>query len=150
VLGVSPSVHTAHPTAALQKSTGPVRVVYTAWSNLSKTRGMADGQVSFHDPKQCLYTQVLQRENSIINRLEKTRVEKPTAFIRESKEAYDAQVRAREKEAKRAYAEQAQADKLRHAQEKADRSYDSLFKQEDMVSNAEIGASSSNADDDFM
>jgi hypothetical protein len=133
-----------------KKETGSVRVVYTAWSNLHKTKGMADGQVSFKDNKACMYTTVLQRENAIVNRLEKTRVEKPTAFIRESKEAYDAECRAKEKEAKRAYAEKAAAEKLKHAQDKDARSYDSLFKAEDMISNAEMGVSSSNAEEDFM
>lgn len=77
---------------------------------------MADGQVSFHSNKQCMYTQVLQRENAIINRLEKTRTEKPTIFIRESREAYDAAIRAKEKEVKRQAAQQAQEDKARYQQ----------------------------------
>lgn len=139
-----------------KKTTGKVRIVYTAWSNLYKTKGMADGQVGFSDAKQCLYTEVIARENAVINRLEKTRVEKATAFIRESKEAYDAGVRAKEKAAKRAYAAQVQADKERFAEEKEARSYDSLFKPELMVSNAELAAAASssggqmNAEDDFM
>lgn len=61
---------------------GKVRIVYTAWENLHKTRGMETGQVGFHDMRKCYYTDVMQRENAIINRLEKTRVEKPTTFIR--------------------------------------------------------------------
>jgi hypothetical protein len=65
-----------------KKETGSVRIVYTPWQNLYKTRGMADGQVSFKDNKQCMYTTVLSRENAIVNRLDKTKVEKPTAFIR--------------------------------------------------------------------
>jgi hypothetical protein len=99
---------------------------------------------------QCLYTEVIARENAIVNRLEKTRAEKPTTFIRESWEAHEAELRAREKDAKRASAAQAQADKERFAQEKEARSYDSLFKAENMVSNAELAASASNAEDDFM
>lgn len=133
-----------------KKATGAVRVVYTPWSNLYKTRGMADGQVGFHDNKQCLYTQVLQRENAIVNRLDKTRVEKATTFIRESREAFDAEQRRKEKDAKRAYQAAAQAEKVKFAEDKAARSYDLLFKPEDMVSNAELGSSSSNAEDDFM
>lgn len=99
---------------------------------------------------QCLYTEVIARENAIVNRLEKTRIEKPTTFIRESWEAHEAELRAREKDAKRASAAQAQADKERYAQERESRSYDSLFKAENMVSNAELAASASNAEDDFM
>ena len=54
-------------------------------------------------------------ENAIVNRLEKTRIEKPTTFIRESWEAHEADLRSREKDAKRANAAQAQADKERFA-----------------------------------
>jgi hypothetical protein len=93
---------------------------------------------------------VLSRENAIINRLDKTRVEKPTLFIRESKEAYDATCRAKEKDAKRASAAAAVAEKQQHAADKAARSYDSLFKPELMTSNAEHAASSVNIEEDFM
>jgi hypothetical protein len=34
-----------------KKSTGKVRIVYTLWSNLHKTKGMADGAVAFHDDR---------------------------------------------------------------------------------------------------
>jgi len=135
-----------------KKETGKVRVVYTPWPNLLKTKGMADGQVGFRDARACAYTEVLARENAIVNRLEKTRTEKPTKFIRESREEFDAQQRAAEKEAKRAHAAAVQAEKERFAAEKEARSYDSLFKPEEMVSNAEVAASSSSAniEDDFM
>jgi len=133
-----------------KKATGKVRVVYTLWSNLHKTKGMADGSVDFKDNRACLYTEVLQRENAIINRLEKTRVEKPTTFIRESKEAYDAGCRAKEKEAKRASAAAAQAEKEKFAKDKEARSYDSLFTEDAMTSNAENAAAATNIEDDFM
>lgn len=132
-----------------KKSTGKVRVIYTPCSNLHKTRGMEDGQVGFKQQKECLYTDVLQRENAIINRLEKTRVEKPTKFIRESREEYDAQQRRLEKDAKRQAVEAAKAEKERFAAEKEARSYDSLFAEENMVSNAENAAAALD-DDDFM
>lgn len=132
-----------------KKTTGKVRIIYTPWSNLHKTRGMEDGQVGFKEMKQCFYTEVEKRENAIVNRLEKTRVEKPTKFIKESRDAFDAAERAKEKDAKRAAAAQVQADKERYAAEKAARSYDSLFAEENMVSNAENAASAMD-DDDFM
>ena len=47
----------------------------------------------------------------------------------ESREEYAAVLRAREKEAKRAFAEKTQADKLKFAQDKQARSYDNLFKE---------------------
>lgn len=133
-----------------KKETGKVRVVYTLWSNLHKTKGMADGSVDFHNDRACQYTEVLARDNAIVNRLDKTRVEYPSKFIREAREGYDTEMRAREKEAKKAHAAQTQADKERHAKEREARSYDSLFKPELMTSNAEHAASATNLEDDFM
>ena len=132
-----------------KKETGRVRIVYTPWSNLLKTKGMDDGQVAYVDPKACCYTEVLARDNAIVNRLMKTRVEKATAFIKASREEYEADQRAKEREAKRAHQAAVKAEKERYAAEKEAKSYDSLFKPEDMVSNAEMAASS-NAEDDFM
>lgn len=34
-----------------KKATGKVRIVYTLWSNLHKTKGMADGSVDFKENK---------------------------------------------------------------------------------------------------
>lgn len=75
-----------------------VTVIYTPWSNLRKDGSMAVGQVSFKDPKKvsfkhsslcyassgwtcvcwCQVKKILvpQRENGIVNRLNKTKVEK--------------------------------------------------------------------------
>ncbi len=133
-----------------KKTTGKVRIVYTLWANLHKTRGMADGSVEFKKDKDCCYTEVIARENAIVNRLEKTRLEKSTSFIKQSREEYEAIVRGREKEAKRAAVAAAQAEKEKFAQEKQAKSYDELFKPENMTSNVEHAASASNLDDDFM
>jgi len=133
-----------------KKSTGKVRIVYTMCDNLHKTKGMEDGQVGFHKMNRCYYTEVLERENAIINRLVKTKIEKPTKYIQESREAHDAELRVREKEEKRRAVAEAKAQKEAYAREKEARSYDSLFTEDAMVSNAEMAASSSNAEDDFM
>lgn len=53
-----------------------VTVIYTPWSNLKKTGDMATGQVGFKDNKLVKKVHVEQRENGIVNRLNKTRVEK--------------------------------------------------------------------------
>ena len=53
-----------------------VTVIYTPWSNLKKDGSMAVGQVSFHDPRKVKRVLVPTRENAIINRLNKTKVEK--------------------------------------------------------------------------
>lgn len=51
-------------------------VIYTPWSNLRKDGSMAAGQVSFKDPRKVRKVLVPQRENPIVNRLNKTKVEK--------------------------------------------------------------------------
>lgn len=53
-----------------------VTVIYTPWSNLKKTGDMATGQVGFKDQKMVRKVHVEKRENPIVNRLNKTRVEK--------------------------------------------------------------------------
>ncbi|RDL39036.1 DUF814-domain-containing protein [Venustampulla echinocandica] len=53
-----------------------VTVIYTPWSNLRKDGSMAVGQVSFKDPRKVKRILVAQRENPIVNRLNKTKEEK--------------------------------------------------------------------------
>ena len=51
-------------------------VIYTPWSNLHKTGAMATGQVGFKDQKMVRRVYVEKRENAIVNRLNKTKVER--------------------------------------------------------------------------
>lgn len=44
------------------------------WSNLKKTQAMVDGQVGFHDEKAVRKIRVEKKDNSITNRLTKTKV----------------------------------------------------------------------------
>ncbi|KAF1826129.1 DUF814-domain-containing protein [Dissoconium aciculare CBS 342.82] len=53
-----------------------VTVIYTPWSNLKKSGNMATGQVGFKDQKLVKRLYVEKRENPIVNRLNKTKVEK--------------------------------------------------------------------------
>ncbi|KAK7527011.1 uncharacterized protein IWZ02DRAFT_514967 [Phyllosticta citriasiana] len=53
-----------------------ITIIYTPWSNLKKDGSMAVGQVGFKDNKKVKRVYVAARENSIVNRLNKTRVEK--------------------------------------------------------------------------
>jgi hypothetical protein len=53
-----------------------VPIIYTMWSNLRKADGMADGQVGYHNRRAVKHTVVEHRINAIVNRLQKTRVEK--------------------------------------------------------------------------
>jgi len=51
-------------------------VIYTPWSNLKKDGSMATGQVGFKDNRLVKRVYVEKRENAIVNRLNKTKVEK--------------------------------------------------------------------------
>lgn len=127
-----------------------ITIIYTPWSNLRKDGSMATGQVSFHNPKLVRKVLARTRENPIVNRLNKTRVEK-FPDLRTEKEDFLKQKRHSERKVRE---QQRDLDK----QEKRDReqlkwqkehAYDDMFSEENM-------AASSNQDrdsdflDDFM
>ncbi|TDL18344.1 cytoplasmic protein [Rickenella mellea] len=99
-------------------------IIYTPGDNLKKTGDMAVGQVSFHSDKLVLH--IPQRENAIVNRLNKTKEER---VVDHEQERVD-RVKAENAKRRIAAAAKKQADaelaKQREA-EKAARSYDSLF-----------------------
>merc|ERR1719481_2177447 len=76
-----------------------VDVVYTMWENLHKTASMDVGQIGFHKQKAVKKIRLAARENAIVNRLNKTKVEKQVDF-RAERENRD---RAERDEKKRAF-----------------------------------------------
>jgi len=123
-----------------------VEVLYTPWSNLLKTNGMATGEVSFSNNAKVKKLQIKAKNNKILNRLEKkTRTEKFPDLEKEKIQA--------EKEKKRIAREAMIAKKqeeLRLEQEKKEqealKSYDSLFDESTMRSNYDNG----DLEEDFM
>ncbi|KAF4363724.1 hypothetical protein G4B88_000953 [Cannabis sativa] len=73
-----------------------IDVVYTPWSNLKKTTSMDTGQVSFHNSKMVRTVRVERRINEIVNRLNRTKVER-TPDLRVEREAANAVERAERK-----------------------------------------------------
>jgi len=69
-----------------------ITVIYTPWSNLKKDGSMATGQVGFKDNKKVKRVYVSQRENAIVNRLNKTKVEKHPD-LRQEKEDREKELR---------------------------------------------------------
>jgi hypothetical protein len=51
-------------------------ILYTPWSNLKKDGSMETGQVTFHKQNLVKKVFIQERENAIINRLNKTKEEK--------------------------------------------------------------------------
>ncbi|UPK89254.1 hypothetical protein LCI18_000189 [Fusarium solani-melongenae] len=151
-----------------------ITVIYTPWSNLKKDGSMAVGQVGFKDQRKvrvstepCITTTppplstdshpaqvkrvlVPQRENPIVNRLNKTKVEQKPDFKQEKDDRLKElrrQDQAAQQQRRKEEARQAQEWKEKKWQK--DHAYDDLFTDENM-------AGSSNQDrgedweDDFM
>ncbi len=78
-----------------------ITVIYTPWSNLKKDGSMAVGQVSFKDQKKVKRILVPQRENAMVNRLNKTKVEKQPD-LRQEKEDRLKELRKRDQQAQQA------------------------------------------------
>ncbi|GLB38560.1 putative protein with domain of unknown function (DUF814) [Lyophyllum shimeji] len=101
-------------------------IIYTPGDNLKKTGDMAVGQVSFHNDKRVKRVHVAKRENAIVNRLNKTKVETEVDHEQERVDRIKKESAIR----RAAAAEKKKADlelaRQREA-EKAARSYDTLF-----------------------
>ncbi|KAG1849865.1 cytoplasmic protein [Suillus tomentosus] len=105
-------------------------IIYTPGSNLKKSGDMAVGQVSFHSDKQVKRVHIPKRENVIVNRLNKTKVERDVDHEQERIERIkkeNAEKRVIAAQNKKAEAELAKAREA----EKASRSYDLLFEVEE-------------------
>ncbi|KAJ5772670.1 coiled-coil domain-containing protein 25 [Penicillium odoratum] len=123
-----------------------ITIIYTPWSNLQKDGSMATGQVSFHNPKLVRKVLVRARENPIVNRLNKTRVEKFPDF-RAEKEEYLKKKRQLERKAREQLKEKEKQEKREREQLKwqKDHAYDDIFSEENME-----GSSNQDRDPDFL
>ncbi|KZT12187.1 cytoplasmic protein [Laetiporus sulphureus 93-53] len=124
-------------------------IIYTPADNLKKTGDMAVGQVSFHNDKQVKRIHVPKRENPIVNRLSKTKVERQVDHEQERIDRIkeeNAIQRAAAAAKKKADAELA----LAREAEKAARSYDTLFSQEDDQGDEPVKRSVREMEEDFM
>ncbi|KAH8907156.1 DUF814-domain-containing protein [Coniochaeta sp. PMI_546] len=127
-----------------------ITIIYTPWSNLKKDGSMAAGQVSFHDNKKVKRILVPERENAIINRLNKTKVEKHPD-LRQEKEDHLKELRKRDQAAQLARKKE-EARIMKERQEKKwqkDHAYEELFSEENMAA-ASNQERDENWEDDFM
>ncbi|KAF2275553.1 DUF814-domain-containing protein [Westerdykella ornata] len=123
-----------------------ITIVYTPWSNLKKDGSMAVGQVGFKDQRKVRRIHVTQRENAIVNRLNKTKVEKFPDLAME-KENRLKELRKRDRAAQQARQKE-EARIAKERKEKAwqrDHAYDDLFTEENMAQ-----ASNQDRDADFL
>ncbi|KAF7887395.1 hypothetical protein EAF00_009689 [Botryotinia globosa] len=109
-----------------------ITIIYTPWSNLKKDGSMAVGQVSFKNQKTVKRILVPARENPIVNRLNKTKVEKFPDLAMEKEEKMKA---ARKKDQaallERRKQEARQAQEYKDKKWQKDHAYDDLFVQDD-------------------
>jgi len=127
-----------------------VTVIYTPWSNLRKDGSMAVGQVSFKDQRKVKKILVPQRENPIVNRLNKTKIEKFPDLQMEKEEKLKSlrkKDQASRLERKKEEARIAQERKEKKWQK--DHAYDDLFdgQDPDEANNQDRGE---DLEDDFM
>ncbi|KAE8397566.1 hypothetical protein BDV37DRAFT_265419 [Aspergillus pseudonomiae] len=123
-----------------------ITIIYTPWSNLMKDGSMATGQVSFHNPKLVRKVFVRQRENIIVNRLNKTRVEKHPDLMAEKEESLKKKQReerkTRDEQRAREKKEKREREQLKWQKEHA---YDDLMSEENVQ-----GSSNQDRDPDFL
>ncbi|KFH41036.1 Coiled-coil domain-containing protein-like protein [Hapsidospora chrysogenum ATCC 11550] len=164
--------------ALIQKSPGNkkdnITVIYTPWSNLKKDGSMDVGQVTFKDQRKVsqpprrlprrlelihsrssTHTQVKrilvpQRENPIVNRLNKTRVEKKPD-LKQEKDDRQRELRKRQQAAlqQRKKEEARQAQEWKEKKWQKDHAYDDIFTEENMAASSNQ-ARSEDWEDDFM
>lgn len=127
-----------------------ITIIYTPWSNLKKDGSMAVGQVSFKDNKKVKRIMIPERENAIINRLNKTKVEKHPDLMQE-KEDHLRELRKKEQAAFLARKKE-EARIAKERQEKKwqkDHAYDELFAEENLEQSSNQNRDE-NWEDDFM
>ncbi|KAF8248309.1 DUF814-domain-containing protein [Wilcoxina mikolae CBS 423.85] len=127
-----------------------VNVVYTPWSNLKKDGSMATGQVGFKDQRKVKKILVDTRVNAIINRLNKTKVEKFPDLLAEKEERLKV-VRAQEKKValQRKKEEERIAKERREMAWQRDHVYDEVFTEDALEANSNEGRGPDYFDD-FM
>ena len=151
----------------------PHSIVYTMWSNLKKTNGMEVGQVAFHKEKLVQYTlcvcerresmrmcrtlvqvkkATVERDTTVINRLNKTKTERYPVDLRSEREARDAAEREEQREAKKQERKE-EEERMRLESEQRDlKAYRGVVDNEEgMRSNVDMAAMSVDEyEDDFM
>lgn len=110
-----------------------VYVVYTRWQNLKKTSDMVDGQVGYHRPQNVRRVKV-DKNNSIVRQIEKTRRESYPDLAKEQQERLD-EIRRQKKAHVRAEEKARKMEELEKAREREEMSYDRIMREGAMTSN---------------
>lgn len=130
-----------------------VTIIYTPWGNLKKTKGMADGEVSFKNLKKVKKIHIQTRDNSIINRLKKTKEEiKGRDYLIKARNDRDLESAKRLVEQQRQLRKQEEEEKRRIADEKKAREtmYDDIFNDEEELEKSSNKRRMYDPEEDFM
>ncbi|EIE90136.1 hypothetical protein RO3G_14847 [Rhizopus delemar RA 99-880] len=126
-----------------------ITVIYTPWDNLKKTPGMETGQVTFHNHKKVKRVYVEKRINEVVNRLNKTKVERFPDLLQEKvqRDKID-----RKKARSEEFAMKEEAQRLAEEKRRAEKEINDLFDPSLMKSNyRETEVEDINAaEEDFM
>ncbi|PLW54333.1 hypothetical protein PCANC_04915 [Puccinia coronata f. sp. avenae] len=127
-------------------------IIFTPASNLKKTGDMATGQVSFHSDKMVKRVHVSTRVNAIVNRLNKTKIERTTADLEQEKIEHEKEVNRQKREITAQKAKEEQELQVRRKAEQEARSYDTLFAKLESEPYRDKGnkVEGFDSDDDFM
>lgn len=112
-----------------------VTIIYTPSTNLRKNKGMADGEVGFKNDKKVKKIHITTRENSVINRLNKTKDEiKGREHLIVARIARDRATVDKLLEKQKQEREDAQREKERIAEERRTKEtmYDDIFTEAEM------------------
>ncbi|KAL5697505.1 hypothetical protein ACHQM5_028638 [Ranunculus cassubicifolius] len=129
-----------------------VDIVYTPWYNLKKSASMDVGQVGFHNSKMVRTIRVEKRLNEVVNRLNKTKVER-TPDLKAEREAVSAAERSEKKVQMRDKKRREEMERLEKEKQAEMRSYKGLMVSEKMTSNKQIASENKSLqelEDDFM
>ncbi|XP_031264119.1 coiled-coil domain-containing protein 25-like [Pistacia vera] len=129
-----------------------IDVVYTPWSNLKKTASMDVGQVGFHNSKMVRTVRVEKRINEVVNRLNKTKVERKPD-LKAERESANAAERAERKLQLRDKKRREEMERLEKERQAEIRSYKGLMVSDKMTSNKQIASESKSLqelEEDFM
>lgn len=129
-----------------------IDVVYTPWQNLKKTASMDVGQVGFHSSKMVRTVRVEKRINEVVNRLNKTKVER-TPDLKAEREAVNAAERSERKQQLRDKKRREEIERLEKERQADLRSYKNLMVADKMTSNKDIASTQKSLqelEEDFM
>jgi len=127
-----------------------VTVIYTPWSNLKKNGSMAVGQVSFKDQRMIKKILVPQRENPIVNRLNKTKLEKfPDLQMEKEDKLRTVRKKGQAAQLERKKEEARIAQERKEKKWQKDHAYDDLFTEDNLEQSSNQNRNE-DWEDDFM